>query len=556
LNRANHANAFYEKRTERAFANTVTKFCIEWGELNLRQLGLTNHMNRFSLCAALSLFAACFAQADEKEKGPGPVGAQSEGHFYKVILDSDQELKGKLEDTLKDPMELVVAGDGRVFYAERAGTVKMWVPETKITSVIGAVNVTTNLEDGLLGITLDPKFSQNNWMYLYYALPETGKDARGEKAGTNRLSRFTLVDSKLDMQSERPMLDVATQREQCCHSGGSMTFDSEGNLYLSTGDNTNPFDSDGYSPSDERKGRSPWDAQKSAANSNDLRGKVLRIHPEPSGDYTIPAGNLFPNTRQGGPSRNRSSSTKGAEFLAGRSSTRTMVTGLTRPEIYVMGCRNPFRISVDRKTGYVYWGDVGPDAGNANEKRGPAGHDEVNQARKAGFFGWPYLVADNKPYFAYNFEKKKQGKLFSALKPVNNSPNNTGLRHLPPAQGSFVAYPAGTSTRFPLVNGGGGRTAMAGPIYYFDPNLKSDRKLPQEFDHTLFIYEWSRNWIIAVHLDADDKIAKMERFCPKMSFKRPMDIELGPDGCLYLIEWGTAWGNNVDTQIERIEYRP
>jgi cytochrome c len=49
---------------------------------------------------------------------------------------------------------------------------------------------------------------------------------------------------------------------------------------------------------------------------------------------------------------------------------------------------------------------------------------------------------------------------------------------------------------------------MAGPVYYFDPNLKSDHKLPGEFDHTLFIYEWSRNWVIAVHLDENEKIKK------------------------------------------------
>jgi cytochrome c len=110
------------------------------------------------------------------------------------------------------------------------------------------------------------------------------------------------------------------------------------------------------------------------------------------------------------------------------------------------------------------------------------------------------------------------------------------------------------SAKFPEVNGGGGRTAMAGPVYYYDPALKSERKLPREFDHTLFIYEWSRNWIIAVQLDAGDHLAKMERFCPKMTFKRPMDMELGPDGCLYVIEWGTGWANNLDTQIIRIEH--
>ena len=39
-----------------------------------------------------------------------------------------------------------------------------------------------------------------------------------------------------------------------------------------------------------------------------------------------------------------------------------------------------------------------------------------------------------------------------------------------------------------------------------------------------------------------------------MTFKRPMDMELGPDGCLYVIQWGTQWGDNSDTQILRIEY--
>ena len=47
----------------------------------------------------------------------------------------------------------------------------------------------------------------------------------------------------------------------------------------------------------------------------------------------------------------------------------------------------------------------------------------------------------------------------------------------------------------------------------------------------------------------------MERFCDHMTFKRPMDLELGPDGCLYLIEFGTTWGNNLDSQIVRIEFQ-
>ena len=97
----------------------------------------------------------------------------------------------------------------------------------------------------------------------------------------------------LDLSSRKNILDVGTQRLKCCHTGGSIAFDNKGNLYLSTGDNSNPFAS-GYAPLDERPDRMPWDAQKSSGNTNDLRGKIIRIHPEPDGSYTIPAGNLFP----------------------------------------------------------------------------------------------------------------------------------------------------------------------------------------------------------------------------------------------------------------------
>ena len=515
-----------------------------------------------SLVAAGQLLAqTAQAPAKKEDEAPTPSGPQTDGAFRKVILEADAVMDGKLVDTLKDPMELAVAPDGRVFYAQRDGTVKIIKPGAKESLVIAKLPVFTGLEDGMLGITLDPDFARNNWVYLNRSLPETTKDAHGAKAGIIRVARFTLKGDALDLASEKTILDIPTQREQCCHVGGSLAFDGRGNLLVAVGDNTNPFDSDGFSPSDDRPGRSPWDAQKSSANPNALTGKVLRITPKAEGGYSIPAGNLFKPGTAG-----------------------------TRPEIYAMGTRNPFRVSADLKTGYVYWGDVGPDAGGPSEKRGPAGFDEINQARTAGFFGWPYFIADNKPYaktdFAARAEHKKvretydkavkekksplppkpadwqaaEPQFYDPLKPVNRSPNNTGLKDLPPAQPAFIYYPPGQSTRFPVV-GSGGRTAMAGPVYYFDAAVKTPAKLPKEFDRTLFIYEWSRNWIIAVKLDENHHIAKnadgtpaMERFCPSMTFKRPMDLELGPDGCLYLIEFGTAWGNNKDTQIVRIEF--
>jgi cytochrome c len=461
---------------------------------------------------------------------PQPSGPQADGSFRKVILVSDNDTTGdnQTEDNLKDPMELSIAKDGRVFWAQRNGEVHFWAPKTRATTMVGKLDVFTGLEDGLLGITLDPNFQENNHLYLFYAHPHTVVEhvnRKPRKKGYNLVSRFTLKDGKLDHFSEKEMIRIKTQRDQCCHSGGSLTFDSEGNLYASVGDNTNPFNSDGFAPIDERNGRFAWDAQKSSGNANDLRGKILRVTPQPDGSVKIPKGNLFDSVEDG-----------------------------ARSEVFVMGNRNPFRISVDSKTGFLYWGEVGPDAGGRRDGRGPAGYDEINQARGAGNFGWPHFIANNKPYNRYDFAGKKPLDPFAPAKPLNKSPNNTGIEELPAAQSAFIYYAHFPSVKWQALNSGGGRTAMAGPVYYFDENLESANKLPKSYDHSLFIYEWSRNWIVNVKLDENDNFAGMERFCPKMTFKRPMDMELGPDGCLYVIEWGTAWGKNHDTQIVRIEY--
>ena len=464
---------------------------------------------------------------------PMPTGLQTDGNFRKVVLEQNAT-----EDPngLIYPMELAVAPDGRVFYIERDGRVKVIKPDGRVL-LSAKFDVFTGLEDGLLGLTLDPNFASNNWIYLNRSLPDTFTDENGQKAGKIRSARFTVVGDIIDPSSEKVLVEVQTQREQCCHVGGSMAFDSKGNLYVTIGDNTNPFhdgsqtsDRSGYAPIDERDLRGPWDAQKSSANMNDLRGGVYRIHPEADGSYTIPEGNLFPEGTPG-----------------------------TRPEVYIKGTRNSYRISVDPKSDFLYWGDVGPDAGSPSEKYGPAGFDEINQARGPGFYGWPYFIANNKAYTDWDYTTQSGKGLYNAQSPTNDSQHNTGKQKLPQPKPAFIYYPAGPSARFPVV-GSGGRTAQAGPIYHFDENLKSPHKLPKKYDNHLFIYEWSRSWIIAVPLDENGDMIregarpKMERFCANMDFRRPMDLELGPDGCLYLAETGTAWSQNRDMLISRIEY--
>ena len=430
-----------------------------------------------------------------------------ENRFTKVVLG----------DNLFEPTEMAILKNGKILFIERRGAVKQYDPESGNISVIAELEVHTEFEDGLMGLTLDPDFESNHWVYMYYSPP--GDEAK------QHLSRFEYKDDTVDLSSEVTLLKVRTQRQECCHTGGSLTWDGEGNLYLSTGDNTNPFESDGYGPMDGRPDRAPFDARSSSANPNDLRGKILRIHPENEGTYTIPAGNLFPEGTEG-----------------------------TRPEIYVMGNRNPYRISVDKRTGYLYWGEVGPDAGEDSTGRGPKGHDEVNQARNAGNFGWPLFVADNKPYNEYNFQKEESGPLFDPKSPVNNSPNNTGIQNLPPSQPAFIWYPYSESEEFPLL-GEGGRNAMAGPVYYSSDFKGPENVLPSYFDGKLFIYDWMRGWIFAVTINDSGDFAGMEPFMPNTEFNSPMDMELGPDGVLYMLEYGSNWySQNEDARLVRIDF--
>ncbi len=439
--------------------------------------------------------------------------------------DENRFTKTVLAEKLNEPLEMAILPDERVLLVERHGAVRLYSPANRQLKTIATIPVSTKYkdpegniteaEDGLLGVTIDPDFARNHWVYLYYSDPD---------APRNILTRYELRGDELVLSSKKVLLDVVTQREQCCHTGGSIDWDRAGNLYLSTGDNTSPR-ATLYAPIDEREGRAPFDAQKSSGNTNDLRGKILRIHPEPDGTYTIPDGNLFP---------------KG--------------TPKTRPEIYTMGHRNPYRISVDKHTGYVYWGDVGPDAGTDSVGVGPMAEDEYNQARKPGNFGWPYFVGDNKAYNDLDFATGQSGPQFDPAHPVNNSPNNTGMQALPPAEPALLAYPAAESKKYPIM-GSGGRSAMAGPVYYKDDFRGAKRAFPDYYDGKVFLYEWMRDMILTVHVNDKGEMTNAERFLPNMPLSHPIDMAFGPNGDLYVLEYGTGWFvQNDDSRLVRIEF--
>jgi type 1 glutamine amidotransferase len=149
------------------------------------------------------------------------------------------------------------------------------------------------------------------------------------------------------------------------------------------------------------------DARRTSQNTNDLRGKILRISVQADGSYTVPAGNLFaPGTAK------------------------------TRAEVYAMGFRNPFRIQVDGD-GVAYVTDYSPDASTPTQFRGPAGTGRVEVVRGPSNYGWPTCYSPTLPYYRWNFITSTPS---TRPHSPTAAPTPPGVRRTTPA-GTWVAVP-------------------------------------------------------------------------------------------------------------------
>ncbi|HEU4489552.1 MAG TPA: ThuA domain-containing protein, partial [Jiangellales bacterium] len=614
-----------------------------------------------------------------------------DGDCGATVVANYQQTPITTQPNLNEPIGFDVLPDGRVVQTDRRGGVRLHDPVANSTTILANIPVYTNSEDGLYGPAIDKDFATNKWVYLYYAplemdppyppstpagnAPTTGVDPSvwDPWLGYFQLSRFKFVDATstepahLDLASEQEILKVEVNRGACCHVAGDISFDSENNLWLVTGDDTpaGGGNSGGFGPfNDMRTNESQTvavanatggtftltfdgqttgpiafpldnteieaalealsniddvavtgtgtrtvnfrgslsqtdvpqmtadasgltstatatvtvnttvqgalyntphvDARRSSLSTNDLRGKILRITVQDDGSYTVPAGNLFaPGTED------------------------------TRPEIYAMGLRNPFRINLDAEDN-AYITDYSPDSQTPSVFRGPPGTGRVMVVREPANYGWPVCYSPELPYYKWDFNtttnldpgNPEQFDCDDPAKgPDNESRWNTGLVETPPIAESEMWYsyqdnnpnnplgtpcpanytqnPPGTCPQlFPELGTGGVGPHGAAP-YDFDPDNDNPTKFPEYWDGAFVFGEFTRDFLREIRLDEDGNVFKINNTLPcgavgstqPFQCDNPMDITFAPDGTLYLLTYGDGFFNiNPDAGMYRFEY--
>ena len=192
------------------------------------------------------------------------------------------------------------APDGRLFVAEQGGTLRVVKNGVLLATPFMSLVVDASGERGLIGVTLDPAFASNGFVYVYHTVTSGGVH--------NRISRFTASGDVAAAGSEQVLVDLPALSGATNHNGGAMHFGRDGKLYVAVGENATPSRS--QDPAD------PF-------------GKMLRFN----ADGTIPSDNPYVATR----------------------------TGLARA-IWASGLRNPFTFAVEPVSGRLFINDVGQSA--------------------------------------------------------------------------------------------------------------------------------------------------------------------------------------------------
>jgi len=229
---------------------------------------------------------------------------------------------------LDRPVLVTNAGDGsgRLFAVEKGGVIRL-LPGGEVFLDINWRVGAKGMEQGLLGLAFHPRFRENGFFFVNYT------DFRGDTV----IARYkTRADGRTaDLDTEQRIL--VQPQPDTNHNGGMLAFGPDGYLYIGLGD-----------------GGGANDAYRNAQNRSTLLGKILRIDVNRGSPYAIPRDNPFVNDPN------------------------------TKPEIWALGLRNPWRFSFDRATGDLFIGDVG-------QNRYEWVHYQPRTSGGGQNYGWPIV---------------------------------------------------------------------------------------------------------------------------------------------------------------------
>jgi glucose/arabinose dehydrogenase len=200
---------------------------------------------------------------DVSDVSPGLMG------YWKFEGDTSDALQRHNGTNITMLTSMVFAPDGRLFFTEKnTGAIRIMAPEYNIIErpFASVDNLYASWEQGMLGLAIDPDFSLNHYVYVYYTAVIDIEKGNGGKV-INRVLRFT--DSN-NTGTDMTVIFDNIPASRGYHSGGAMAFGPDGKLYITVGDATEHI---------------------FAQDPSIVIGKVLRLNK----DGTIPQDNPYPN---------------------------------------------------------------------------------------------------------------------------------------------------------------------------------------------------------------------------------------------------------------------
>ncbi len=249
---------------------------------------------------------------------------------------------------VSSPIAMDFTPDGRMLIATKPGVLRVYKDgSTGTTSALDiSARICSNSERGMLGVAVDPEFSVNHYVYLYYT-HKVGATCDGSRDDVNRVSRFTMNGDTVAPSSEKILINNMPSTNGN-HNGGDIHFGKDGFLYASVGDGGCDY-------------ATPANCQNnndSSRDTNILLGKILRV----TRDGGIPATNPYQGTNSARCN------------VAGRTTA-----GKSCQETYAQGLRNPFRMAFD------------PDDANTSFRINDVGGgtwEEIDQGKAGADYGW------------------------------------------------------------------------------------------------------------------------------------------------------------------------